>query len=150
MKDDIQIIQRHQEFIKTICQTEKIYTLEKEELYSLSYTNNYQDEEGNPIQLLCVWSQKKYAQTCQNDEWTNYQIEEIDLVDFIENWCIGLDSNAMVAGIEFDQNLYGYEADPLELILEIIDYLKIIKKDLKLSHYKNLNDLSQKIKEVLD
>ncbi|RVU90025.1 DUF2750 domain-containing protein [Flavobacterium columnare] len=149
MKNDIQIIQRHQEFIKTICETEKVYTLVNSEIYSLSYANNYQDEEGNPIAILCVWSQKKYAQICQNEEWANYKVEEIDLVDFIENWCIGLDSDAMMAGIEFDKNLYGYEADPLELILEIVDYLKIIKKDLKLSYYRNLNDLAQKIKEVL-
>ncbi|MFK7049208.1 MULTISPECIES: DUF2750 domain-containing protein [Flavobacterium] len=149
MKNDIQIIQRHQEFIKTICETEKVYTLVNSEIYSLSYANNYQDEEGNPIAILCVWSQKKYAQICQNEEWANYKVEEIDLVDFIENWCIGLDSDAMMAGIEFDKNLYGYEADPLELILEIVDYLKIIKKDLKLSYYRNLSDLAQKIKEVL-
>ncbi|OWP83478.1 hypothetical protein BWK59_10250 [Flavobacterium davisii] len=149
MKNDIQIIQRHQEFIKTICETKKVYTLVNSEIYSLSYANNYQDEEGNPIAILCVWSQKKYAQICQNEEWANYKVEEIDLVDFIENWCIGLDSDAMMAGIEFDKNLYGYEADPLELILEIVDYLKIIKKDLKLSYYRNLSDLAQKIKEVL-
>ncbi|OWP74063.1 DUF2750 domain-containing protein [Flavobacterium oreochromis] len=150
MKDDIEIIQRHQEFIKTICENEKIYTLTKEEYYSLSYTNKYQDEEGNPIQLLCVWSKKSYTTICQNEEWKNYKIEEINLIDFIENWCIGLDSNGMMAGTEFDQNLYGYEADPLELILEIIEYLKIIKKELQLTHYKNLNDLAKKIKEVLD
>jgi hypothetical protein len=52
-------------------------------------------------------------------------------------------------GTDFDDNLYGYEADPLELILEIVEQLKTLDKKVEFENFEDLNDLESQIKEAL-
>ncbi len=149
-QDDTNMIQRQEKFLETICQTEVVWVLEKEEGYATASSINFEDEDGEPAEVLCFWSEKDFAQACSKDDWEGYIPIEISLTDFIENWCIGMDNDLIMAGIEFDDELTGNEVDPLELILEINEVLKKINKKLMLQNYKSMNDLADEVTKILE
>lgn len=149
MKDSIDILNRHKKFIDRICETEIVYTLEDNEGFAISYSNNYEDEDGDQIQLNCFWSDEALAKSCIKEESSEFKIHEIPLTKFIEYWCIGIDHDGFMIGTDFDDNLYGYEADPLELILEIVEQLKALDKKVEFENFEDLNDLESQIKEAL-
>jgi len=82
--------------------------------------------------MICFWAEKVRAKSCAIDEWKKYKVTKIQLTDFIENWCIGMANDELLIGTQFDQNLFGYEANPLELILELI----LIGKNLNFKKFK--------------
>lgn len=149
MKDSIDIINRHKKFIEQICETELIYTLENNDDFAISYSNNYEDNNGEPIQLNCFWSNEALAKSCIKEEWSEFQIYQIPLNKFIEYWCIGIDHDDLMIGTDFDSNLYGHESDPLELILEIIEKLKSLNKNVEFENFTDLDDLENQIKVAL-
>lgn len=149
MKDSIEIIERHKKFVEQICETELVYTLENEEGFAISYSNNYEDEDGEPIQLNCFWSNEALAKSCIKEEWAEFKIHTIPLDKFIEYWCIGIDYDGFMIGTDFDSNLYGHEADPLELILEIVEKLKTLDKKVIFENFENMDDLENQIKVAL-
>ncbi|WP_428225402.1 DUF2750 domain-containing protein [Flavobacterium sp.] len=149
MKDTQEIINTHKKFIQTICETETVFALQNKEEFAITYSHNYEDEEGDPVQIICFWSEENLAKACINHEWTAYKLYEIDLADFMENWCVGIDMDGLMAGTDFDGNLNGYEADSLEMILEIITTLKKKKKAVKLTNYKSIEELETQVKNAL-
>ena len=46
--------------------------------------------------------------------------------------------------------MFGFEAEPFELILDIIDELKSQKAELELTKYESIDDLARQIREILD
>jgi len=68
-QDSILIEQRHLKFIKRICDTEIVYTLECEEGLATSSSNHYDDEDDEPVQIICFWSEKALAKSCIKDGW---------------------------------------------------------------------------------
>src|SRR6187402_1652773 len=102
-QEDSNFQERQDEFIKKVCQTELVWALEKEEGYATASSISYEDDEGEPAEVLCFWSDKSLALLCAKDDWEGYVPVEIPLTDFIENWCIGMDNDLIMAGIEFDE-----------------------------------------------
>jgi hypothetical protein len=140
---------RYDNFIKTICKTRKVYLLQSEEGFANSTSNDYTDENDQPIELICFWSSEELANACQADEWSDFEITDISLEEFIENACIGISNDDMMIGIDFDSHLIGYEADPLEHILEVLNELSIQKISIKLQNYKTTQELINEIDSVL-
>ena len=66
----------------------------------------------------------------------------------IENWCLGMANDGLLVGTQFDQNLFGYEVEPLDLILELTTELKSINKDLQFRKFKGIIDLEKQVKEI--
>ena len=149
-QDDNNMIERQEKFLETICQTEMVWALEKEDGFATASSINFEDEEGEPAEVLCFWSSKELAQACSKDDWEGYTPIEIPLTDFIENWCIGMDNDLIMAGIEFDDELAGNEEDPLELILEINEVLQKLNKKIQLQNYKSMSDLADEVTKILE
>ena len=53
-------------------------------------------------------------------------------------------------GTEFDRNMFGFESEPMELILELITELKSIRKDLKFKKFEGIIDLEKQVKEIVE
>ncbi|WP_299676122.1 DUF2750 domain-containing protein [uncultured Dokdonia sp.] len=149
LQDSLLIEKRHKRFIKTICKSEVVYVLKSSGGFATSSSTQYDDDDGNPIGLICFWAEKALAKSCIKGEWIKYKVIEISLVDFIENWCIGMENDNLLVGSEFDQNMFGFEAEPLELILDLINELNSLKKDLNFRKFEGINDLEQQIKDIL-
>ena len=140
---------RHAQFIKEITESELVWVLEKEEGYATASSINFEDEEGEPAEVLCFWSEKALAQACVKNGWEEYQPSEINLAEFIENWCIGIDNDELLVGTNFDQNMFGFEIEGYELILELVDELKKNNKELNFQKFENLEDLEKQIRDAI-
>jgi len=137
-------------FVANVAETEIVWVLEKEEGYATATSLEYDDDDGNPAEVLCFWSEKEMALVCSKDDWEGYIPVQIPLADFIENWCIGMDNDLILAGIDFDRELIGEEIDPLELILEIGAGIYALQKKLILPSGKSLETLMREVSKALD
>lgn len=148
--DALKIQESHQKFITEACANGLVWGLEKDEEFATSISDQFEDEDGQPVEMICVWSDKASALACAKDDWAEHIPMEIPLADFIEKWCLGMDDDGLMVGTNFDENLFGTEADPLELIIEIHEELKKIKKPVRLENYDNLGELVKEIKTILE
>ena len=53
-------------------------------------------------------------------------------------------------GTEFDQNMFGFEADPLELIIDLLNELEANNQQLKFTKFKDQVILKSQINEILN
>jgi len=140
------ITNRYQKFIKTVCETDIVYALQNHEGFATSASVQYDDENDRPVGVLCFWAETGRAKSCSINHWANYQLTEISLADFIENWGVGMENEGILAGIEFDQNMFGYEAKPLDLILDLVAEIKATKKSISLQKFDGIADLEEQAK----
>lgn len=149
IQDHITVQNRYKDFIKKIIETEIVYTLKDEKGYATSYSNEIEDEDGEPAQIVCFWSDPARAKSCVDQEWSHYEVSPISLREFIENWCLGMNSDGLIVGTNFDSHLFGYEAEPLEVIMDSIEELRTTGKSLELRKFENMEDLESQIREIL-
>lgn len=149
-KNHIDIRLRHEKFIKKVCETNIVYGLENNSGFATSTSNDLEDENGDPIMIFCFWSEEIMARVCAKNNWKNFSPVEITLSDFIENWCIGIDNDELLVGTNFDHNMFGYEIEGYDLILELIDEIKKQKKELEFQKFDNIEGLESQIKEALE
>lgn len=149
MIQDAQTIeQRHRSFVKTVCKNQIIYGLKDKEGFAMSTSNHYENESGESVGLICLWSEEARAKILAKEEWADYKPEKIALNNFIENWCLGMHDDGLYIGTNFDQNLFGFEIGPLELGIELINEIKKEKYNIQLHSFKNINQLETAIKQA--
>ncbi len=44
------------QFIKEICQDQKVYLLTSEEGFAISYSEEFEYEDGSNLEVICFWS----------------------------------------------------------------------------------------------
>lgn len=148
-QDQTTLQNRYADFVKNVSESEIVYALKGDEGYATSYSSEIEHEDGSAVQTVCFWSDDTIAKSCIENEWSGYNTDLLPLNDFIENWCLGMNMDGIIVGINFDNELTGFEAEPLELILEIIAELKKTGKSLELKKFESINDLESQIKEAL-
>ena len=79
----------------------------------VSISSPYEDENEEAVSIICFWAEKARAKSCTKDGWQNYELTEIPLSEFMENWCVGMENDGLLVGTAFDQNMFGYEAEQL-------------------------------------
>lgn len=149
-QNHITVKNRHKKFIKTVCETEIVYGLKNKKGFATSSSVHYNDENGEPVEMICFWAEKVRAKSCIKDGWKNYEPTEISLSEFMENWCVGMENDGLLIGTQFDQNMFGFEAEPLELIVDLSTELKSIGKDLNFRKFKGVADLEKQVKEITE
>jgi hypothetical protein len=150
LQDSILTRQRHERFLRKICQTGIVWGLENTEGFATSSTNNIQDDKEDPFEMICFWSEEALAKACAKEEWKEYNPVQIPLNDFIENWCIGMDNDGLIAGTNLDTNMFGYEARPLELVVELLKELKSDNQRIIFKKYSTIDELYLRIQMILD
>jgi len=150
IQDSIIIEKRHKRFIKKICESEIVFGLKNHKGFATSSSINYENNEGKPIGIICFWAEKSLAKSCIEKDWLDYKFSDIILSDFIENWCLGMENDGLLVGSEFDRNMFGFESEPMELILELITELKSIGKDLSFKKFEGIIDLEKQVKEIIE
>lgn len=150
LQDHITVQNRHKDFIKKISETEIVYALQDNKGYATSYSSEAEYEDGEPVQIICFWSDAARAKSCIENEWNHYEPSPISLNEFVENWCLGMNSDGLLVGTDFDSNMFGYEAEPLELILDIIEELGNSGKSLNLRKFESPEDMEKQIRDILE
>ncbi|THD32500.1 DUF2750 domain-containing protein [uncultured Flavobacterium sp.] len=150
IQDVLELQQRHEDFIKNICQTEIVFGLENNVGFATLDSTNYENENGKSMPVMCFWSDRNKALACAKDKWKQYRTAEIKLSEFIEEWCVGMYNEGLLAGTDFDENKQGNESDALELLLEITAELESLGKEPEFKKFENLADLEEQIREILE
>lgn len=150
LQDSIVTRQRHEKFVEEAVENEMVWLLENAAGIANSRSNEYEDQDGNSLELICFWSDRKRAKVCAKEAWSSYFPKEVSLAAFLENWCVGLANDNYIIGTNFDWNMFGYEIDPLELIIELTTELKKQDKSLSLRKFSGIEDLEAQVKELLE
>jgi Protein of unknown function (DUF2750) len=149
LKNHIDVKLKHEKFIAKVCETSIVYALENEEGFATSFSNDVEDDDGEEIGVICFWSDKSMANTCAKEDWDSYKVVEIKLATFMEDNCIGIDNDQLLIGTNFDQNMFGYEIEGYELILELLTELKKNKQELALVNFKNADDFERQVRDSI-
>ena len=149
LQDSILIEKRHKRFIKTVCESGIVYGLKNKDGFATSTSNKYEGDYGNPLGIICFWAEQSLAKSCIKSDWIKYKVSKIPLSDFIENWCIGMENDDLLVGTEFDQNMFGFETEPLKLILDLLKELKSTEKNLNFKKFNGIVDLENQVKAIV-
>lgn len=138
------------QFVQMICEQKKVFCLTLNDGYAQALSNFFVDDEDEQIEVFCFWSKEQSAKACIQSDWSDYQVSSLELSVFMEDWCIGMSNENYGVGIDFNGAMSGMEVDPLELLIEIIEYLIAQKQELKFKKFKSLADLLHHSKQALD
>ena len=107
-----ELLDSYYHFIREVVATGIVYCLrDAQSEYVAACTSNQfvtQDQEEQ-VGVFAFWSDKEGAKACQKEEWEEYTISEIPLAEFMEDWCLSMYQDDIVAGINFSEDLYGHE-----------------------------------------
>lgn len=150
IQDSTIIEKRHKRFIKTVCKSEIVYALKNTKGFATSSSMNHENNKGEPIGIICFWAEKALAKSCIKDHWFTYKVVEISLTEFMEVWCVGMQNDGLIIGTEFDRNMFGHEAKPLELIIDLTAELKSVRKELNFKKFSEVNEIENRIKAIAE
>lgn len=139
-----------QQFIKAICQQNKVYCLTLDDGYAQVLSNFFVDDEDEQIAVFCFWSGQETAKKCIQADWSDYQLSTLELSVFLEDWCIGMSNENYGVGLDFSPAMSGVEVDALELLIDVVEHLIGQKQELKFKKFKNLQDILKHSKEALE
>ena len=148
-KNSADVKKYHKRFIRDVVRSEIVWGLHSDDGWATSSANNFENEEGQPEKLICFWSDEKRAGVCQKKFWQEFTPKQIPLTEFMENWLVGMDQDGAIVGTNFDWNLFGFEALPLELLIELFQELKRSDKSLKFLKYENQDEFERLVQEIL-
>ena len=135
----------YENFITRIVDTDAVWGLTKDETWATSSAAASENTE-----VILFWSDKKGAEACAEDEWETYVPESISLVEFLENWCVGMYGDQLLLGADWGADLNGKESEPLTVALDVINELKARGKKLKFIQYESQEEFEEQVIEALD
>lgn len=144
MNDNAKATASHRRFVEEIVNTGKVWGLKTAEGWANTPSAVYED-----AHVLPFWSDMELAQAVAIEDWADYKPQAINLVEFLENWLIGMDDDGTIAGTNWDTDMVGTETEPLELALQIVQRLRVTKQFVRLKNFKDLNDYDRQIKDAL-
>ncbi|WP_441257548.1 DUF2750 domain-containing protein [Vibrio sp. Vf1514] len=97
-------------FIKESQENNLVWGLRNEEGWLSCESTEFEESEVMPF-----WSSKEDAQFHNVEEWADFEVLEIPLDIFVEDWLITLDEDGVLVGINWNENLDGKELEPSEL-----------------------------------
>ncbi|MBC5991487.1 DUF2750 domain-containing protein [Pontibacter cellulosilyticus] len=135
----------YKKFIKTIVETNKVWGLAKDDTWATSSSAEFEDTE-----VILFWSDQAGAKACAEDDWADYTPESITVVEFLENWCVGMYSDALLVGANWTSDLSGKEVEPLEVALDVVQELKAQDKTLEFTQYDSQQEFEEQVIEALE
>ena len=127
-------------FIEKVTAAKLVWGLQNKNGWANSYSN--EDEE---IDVIPFWSDRASAKACAVDDWRGYSPVSIPLADFLENWCVGMIEEEILAGINWDANMLGIEADATTLAIDILNQLNTINSAIGFQEYSSIDDFIVKL-----
>ncbi len=97
-------------FIQESQETKLVWGLRNEEGWLACDSTEFEDSEVMPF-----WSSKEDAQLHNVEEWSDFEVLEIPLDIFVEDWLITLAEDGVLIGPNWNANLEGKEIEPAEM-----------------------------------
>jgi hypothetical protein len=132
-------------FIEKTAASKLVWALKSKNGWANSHSN-----ESEEVDVIPFWSDRAYAKICARDDWKGYLPVEIPLAEFLESWCIEMADNEVLAGINWDANMFGKESTALNLAIDILEQLNSINSAISFKNYSSINQFITEISESLD
>ncbi|ENH7392816.1 DUF2750 domain-containing protein [Vibrio vulnificus] len=97
-------------FIEETQSTKLVWGLRNEEGWLACDSTEFEQSEVMPF-----WSTKEDAMAHNVEEWADFEVLEIPLDIFVEDWLITLDEDGVLVGVNWNAQLEGKEIEPSEL-----------------------------------
>lgn len=97
-------------FIKETQETKLVWGLKNEDGWLSCESTEFEQSEVMPF-----WSSKEDAAFHNVEEWADFEVLEIPLDIFVEDWLITLDEDGVLVGLNWNQTLDGKELEPSEV-----------------------------------
>lgn len=136
-------------FIEKIIKNDSVYIIEYKDEIAIAESLLFKTNANEPVNVVCFWSDKEQAMKCCNEIWKNYKPNEVCIATFIEDYLVNIYNESFIVGIDFNEKIEGIEADPLDVISELIKELKKQNINLELEYFKNLTDLENQLQKLL-
>ena len=120
--DSASCTESHERFVSRVIAGERVWYLSGE---SGVATARSDDSDGTSV--LLFWSDAAYAKRAKKETFPEFDVDSMDLFDFLFRWLLGMSGDGVLAGTNWTYDLIGIESSPLELREEIE---KIMPKDL--------------------
>lgn len=131
----------YKSFIEKTVASKLIWGLQNKNGWANSYSNDSED-----VDVIPFWEDRFYAKSAAVDDWKDYNATSIPLSDFLENWCVGMIEEKILAGINWDAKMVGLEVNAATLAIDILDRLKAIDSAIEFMEYGSIDELMSKIK----
>ncbi|NOW97658.1 DUF2750 domain-containing protein [Mucilaginibacter sp. SG564] len=146
MLQDIATIEsKYKLFIGKTAASKSVWALKSKNGWANSHSNDSED-----VDVIPFWSDRAYAKACARDDWKGYLPVEIPLAEFLESWCIEMADNEVLAGINWDTNMFGKESTALDLAVDVLEQLNAINSAISFKNYSSINEFITEISESLD
>lgn len=103
--------------------------------------------DNDEASVIPFWSDRAGAKACARDDWKSYVPTEIPLAIFLEDFCMDMAENDVLAGIEWDAKLFGTEADALVVMVDVLNRLEEINSAIAFKNYSSIQDFITEISE---
>ncbi|MDH6018779.1 DUF2750 domain-containing protein [Vibrio splendidus] len=97
-------------FVSETQETKLVWGLRNEEGWLACDSSEFESSEVMPF-----WSSKEDAQTHNVEEWAGFEVLEIPLDIFVEDWLLTLAEDGVLVGINWNATLEGKELEPSDL-----------------------------------
>lgn len=97
-------------FVEETKNTQLVWGLRNEDGWLACDSTEFENSEVMPF-----WSSKEDAMTHNVEEWADFEVLEIPLDIFVEDWLLTLDEDGVLVGTNWNAQLDGKEVEPSEL-----------------------------------
>ncbi|WP_153447060.1 DUF2750 domain-containing protein [Vibrio algicola] len=97
-------------FVQETQDTKLVWGLRNEDGWLACDSTEFEESEVMPF-----WSTKEDAQAHNVEEWSDFEVLEIPLDIFVEDWLITLAEDGVLIGTNWNAQLEGKELEPSEL-----------------------------------
>lgn len=97
-------------FVSESKETKLVWGLRNEEGWLACDSTEFENSEVMPF-----WSSKEDAQTHNVEEWADFEVLEIPLDIFVEDWLLTLAEDGVLVGVNWNASLEGKELEPSEI-----------------------------------
>jgi hypothetical protein len=136
---------KYQLFIEKVAASKLVWGLQDKKGWANSHA-----AEGEEFTVVPFWSERALAKACAKADWAGYTATDISLPEFLESWCIGMADDDILAGLEWDANMFGKEISALKLALDVLTRLQSINSAIKFSNYASIDEFIADIKVSID
>jgi len=144
LQDNATTESKYKLFIERVAASKLVWGLKNKKGWANAESNG--DEE---IAIIPFWSDRAYAKACAKDDWRDYSATEIPLSEFLESWCVDMADEGVLAGVNWDANMFGKEADALVMALDVLNQLKLIQSAIKFKDYSGIDQFIAEIQESI-
>lgn len=145
MSEDTAVDAKYKQFVEQATAAKLVWGLKDKQGWA--NTDSGAEEEGDVIPF---WSDKAYAKASARDEWKKYLPVAIPLAEFLESWCVEMAENGVFAGTNWDANMFGKEANALELALDILEQAVASGTELKFLNYDSADAFIAEIRTAFE